>query len=162
MNVLKEISIGSDMINLNIVQQFIEEICDEYNINNNYFGNISVAVNEAVRNAIIHGNKLKHQKKVKISLIRKNYAFTFLIQDEGKGFDFDSIQDPTDINILNAGTGIFLIKNLADEVTYFNNGSIIEISFFIRSINQTLSNDRAFKLKEYQFQKINKEVKNIN
>lgn len=160
MNILKELKIASSLTNLNLVQRFVEEVCDEFNINNTYFGNISVAVNEAVRNAFIHGNKLDEQKFVYLAFGRKNNAMAFVIKDQGKGFDYQNLVDPTEENSNSAGTGIFLINLLSDNVSFLDNGSTIEISFFVKSINQGLANDRASKLSTYQSnKKVVKELK---
>jgi hypothetical protein len=45
MNILKELNIASNLSSLNLIQRFVEEVCDEFNINNTYFANISVAIN---------------------------------------------------------------------------------------------------------------------
>ena len=160
MNVLKKLTINSNLNNLYLVQQLVEEICDEFNINNTYFGNISVAITEAVKNAIIHGNKLVVDKQVTVLFVRENATYTFVIKDKGKGFDYKNLPDPTDIdNNTFTGTGIFLIKSLADKVEFKNNGNTIEISFFINNINAALADDRANKLTAYHSNKTSKELK---
>ncbi len=159
MNILKELSIASNLKNLNHIQRFVEEVCDEYNINNSYFGNITVAINEAVRNAIIHGNKSDENKKVYIAFGRKNEAMIFVIKDQGSGFDYHNLIDPTEEIGDNIGTGIFLINLLSDNVSFSDNGSTIEISFFIKSINQNLANERANILGSYKCHKVIKEFK---
>ena len=58
MNKHKEIKIESSLDEMFRVEQFVEEISDEYLLYGNYFGNILMAVSEAVKNAIIHGNRL--------------------------------------------------------------------------------------------------------
>ena len=160
MNILKELTIDSKLENLNLVQKLIEEVCDEFNINNTYFGNISVAITEAVKNAIIHGNKLSVNKEVNILFARANAAYTFIIIDKGNGFDYKNLADPTDVdNTTFTGTGIFLIKSLADKVEFKNHGNTIEISFFMNNINLALANDRAGKLSSYHDNKTSQKLK---
>ena len=53
----KEIKIGSSHDEMFKVEQFVEEISDEYLLYGNYYGNILLAVTEAVKNSIIHGNR---------------------------------------------------------------------------------------------------------
>lgn len=159
MNILKEQNIASNLSSLNLIQRFVEEVCDEFNINNTYFANISVAINEAVRNAIIHGNKFDETKNVYIAFGRKNEALIFLIKDEGNGFDYNNLIDPTEEIGENIGTGIFLINLLSDDVSFSDNGSTIEISFYVKSINQSLANERANILGEYKCHKVVKEYK---
>lgn len=159
MNILKELRITSTLGNINLVQRFVEEVCDEFNINNSYFGNISVAINEAVKNAIVHGNKLDEKKSVYIAFGRKNEALIFVIKDQGDGFDYHNLIDPTEEIGDNIGTGIFLINLLSDNVCFLDNGSTVEISFYVKSINQSLANERATVLGTYKCHKVLKEFK---
>ncbi len=138
--------------NINQVEKFVEDICDEYNINNTYFGNILVALTEAFENAMVHGNGKDPVKKVHIIFTHKPEGLSFIVKDEGKGFDINQISDPTDINSdtdESKGRGIFLIKSLADEVKFLGNGSTVEILFKISSINSEMAIDRINQLKKY-------------
>ena len=64
-----------------------------------------------------------------ISDNKKNIVFK--IKDEGNGFDYNNLPDPTaPENIENlGGRGVFLMKQLADMVIFENNGAIVELSF---------------------------------
>jgi serine/threonine-protein kinase RsbW len=138
--------------NIHQVEKFVEDICDEYNINNTYFGNILVALTEAVENAMVHGNKNNPVKNVEITFVSKPEGLSFTIKDEGDGFDINQIPDPTDLNIDPEevkGRGIFLIKSLADEVKFLTNGKSVEILFKISSINNEMAVDRINQLKSY-------------
>lgn len=138
--------------NIHQVEKFVEDICDEYNINNTYFGNILVALTEAVENAIVHGNNKNPEKNVEIIFVSKPEGLSFTIKDEGKGFDINQIPDPTDLNVNpdeQKGRGIFLIKSLADEVNFLKNGKGVEILFKISSINNEIAVDRINQLKNY-------------
>jgi len=145
---------------LHQVEKFVEDICDEYNINNTYFGNILIALTEAVENAITHGNKNNSSKQVSLVFVSKPEGLSFSITDEGDGFDIYSISDPTDINQEELkGRGIFLIKSLADELHYFNNGKTVEIIFKISSINNETASERINLLKKYSNPK---EINSLN
>jgi serine/threonine-protein kinase RsbW len=138
--------------NIHKVEKFVDDICDEFNINNTYFGNILVALTEAVENAMKHGNANDPSKKVQILFTSKPEGLSFIIKDEGKGFDLSTIPDPTDLNVdadQMKGRGIFLIRNLADEVQFTENGSSVELLFKISSINHELAVDRMNLLKKY-------------
>jgi len=147
-----QLVIPSLLGNIHQVEKFVEDICDEYNINNTYFGNILVTVAEAFENAVKHGNGDDPSKNVTIIFTSRPEGLLFTISDEGNGFDVDQIPDPTDINIdidQIKGRGIFLIKSLADEVRFPENGKKVEILFKISSINSELAIDRMNQLKEY-------------
>jgi len=138
--------------NIYQVEKFVEDICDEFNINNTYFGNILVALTEAVENAMKHGNGNNPSKHVQIIFTSKPEGLSFKIKDEGKGFDINNIPDPTDINAdpeETKGRGIFLIKSLADDVKFLDKGKTVEILFKVSSINSEMAVDRIRQLKKY-------------
>ena len=138
--------------NIHQVEKFVEDICDEYNINNTYFGNILVALTEAVENAMVHGNKKNTAKNVEIIFVSKPEGLSFTVKDEGEGFDINQIPDPTDLSVDPEeikGRGIFLIKSLADEVNFLTKGKGVEILFKTSSINNEIAVDRINQLKSY-------------
>ena len=119
--------------NIRIVESFIDNAKDKYNINDDIYGNIMIAVTEAVNNAIVHGNKSDASKTVKLELGFKEKAILFVVEDKGDGFDFENLPDPTaPENITKAGgRGIFLMKNLCDEVEFQDNGRKTLLTFNI-------------------------------
>jgi serine/threonine-protein kinase RsbW len=155
------LKIKSSKSEINEVEKFVEDICDYYNINNSYFGNIIIAVAAAVENSIVHGNKQDPSKMISISFEANKKGIVFSIEDEGEGFNFDNVPDPTDVQAKtkNTGTGIFLIKALTDEVLFLNGGRKIQLQFDITSINQEVFSrrmkhvDEYFKVKKDVFEK---------
>jgi serine/threonine-protein kinase RsbW len=133
------------------VEHLIEEVCNEYNLEQNYLGCISVAVTEAFQNALIHGSKLNPTNNISIEFEKNASGLQFRISDEGDGFDYESIPDVKDDGKEKEfpGRGIFLIKSLADDVTFIGKGNILEIGFKISSINYETAVDRISKLKDY-------------
>ncbi len=131
MNALK-IQIPSILENIRIVESFIDNVKDKYNINDDIYGNIMVAVTESVNNAIKHGNKLDKNKNVILSTICEENLVKFIIEDEGDGFDFHNLPDPTSPERIDqlGGRGIFLMKHLSDEVSFSNNGKAVELIFY--------------------------------
>ncbi len=119
--------------NIALVESLVDTVCDEYKINEDNYGNILVAVTEAVTNAIQHGNKYDPKKNVNVVVKTKSDLIRFVIQDEGKGFDFDHLPDPTDPQNIEKphGRGIFLMQHLADNVNFKENGRIVELNFKI-------------------------------
>ena len=89
------------------------------------------AVTEAVNNAIQHGNVLNKELFVDVAVGDKSEEFCFNIKDEGDGFNFSVLPDPTaPENLLKeSGRGIFLMKNLADDVVYDGVGNSVSIYF---------------------------------
>lgn len=155
----RSLKLNSVPTEIHEVERFVEEICDESNINNSYFGNILVAVTEAFENAMIHGNESNPQRQVIISFENVPKGLSFEVKNEGKGFDIALIPDAADVegNPEKKGTGLFLIKSLADEVIYSDNGRCIQMLFYISSINQQIADERRNKLKA--FKNVRKEEK---
>ncbi len=119
--------------NIRIVESFIDNANELFNFSEDLYGNIMVSVTEAVNNAIIHGNKQESKKLVSLSLLllEEEKMLKFVITDEGSGFDFTNLPDPTSVENLEkeGGRGIFLINSLCDNVSFSNNGTSIELTF---------------------------------
>lgn len=145
----RTITIASTLKEIHKVEAFIEEISDQYNINHTYFGHLLVSITEAVKNAIIHGNGSDVSKKVTISFEARESSLVFAVTDEGPGFDYESLVDPIESDEKDAGTGIFLISRLADDVKWVQPGNRIEFAFTIASINFIKSSERIRTLKDY-------------
>ena len=119
--------------NIRIVESFIDNAKEKYHLNDDIYGNIMVAVTESVTNAISHGNKQDKNKNVSLSLVFDEYSLKFRICDEGPGFNYKDLPDPTspeNIEKIN-GRGIFLIKNLCDEVSFNETGTQVELTFYL-------------------------------
>ena len=127
------IQIPSLSDNIRIIESFIDNAKEKFQLNDDIYGNIMISVTESVNNAIKHGNQNLASKNVSISLFLNESQISFKVEDEGKGFDFENLPDPTAPENLEkpGGRGIFLMKHLADEVVFTNNGSIVELIFYI-------------------------------
>ena len=127
------LKLASNPRNVAQVEPFIEQVFKSYEINPDMYGNILITLTEAVTNAIIHGNEKDETKLVRIIMQRQQKYLAFRISDEGGGFDYESLPDPTSPeNILKiGGRGVFLMKQLSDDVVFSENGSTVEIRFKI-------------------------------
>jgi len=116
---------------LSVVERMIEDVRDNYQVSEDTFGNMLVALTEAVTNAMYHGNKSDPEKKIRIQYGCVHNTLTFTIADEGKGFDFYNLPDPTAPENLEkeCGRGIFLMKNLADQLIFSDGGRVVELNF---------------------------------
>jgi serine/threonine-protein kinase RsbW len=94
-----------------------------------------IAVTEAVNNAIKHGNSNDKAKNVHLSLALDESMIKFIIKDEGIGFDYGNLPDPTSPENLEkpGGRGIFLMKHLSDEVEFKDRGREVVLSFYVNS-----------------------------
>lgn len=125
------IEIDSKLDKISEVETLIDNVCEELKLNEDHYGNILIAVTEAVNNAIIHGNKYSNDKKVKVDVVKQDNKVRFTVIDQGDGFDFNDLPDPTAPENIEKpdGRGIFLMKNLSDEVVFESNGSKVNITF---------------------------------
>ena len=157
----KEIQINSSLTQLYKVEEFVETISDVYNINNNYYSTILISLDEAVRNAIEHGNNFESDKKVTISFSTNKGDLIFSVQDEGNGFSLSEIPDPTNPEFdesQDIGKGLFLMKQLSDELKSSEDGNKISLHFKVSSINRELAVQRSSALKSF-FQESKQTVK---
>ncbi|QIX61555.1 ATP-binding protein [Hymenobacter sp. BT18] len=141
-----KIQIPSLVENIRVVESFIDNSKDTFHIEDDIYGNIMVAVTEAVNNAIRHGNKFDRDKNVHLSLEVDANRVKFEVEDQGQGFDFNNLIDPTaPENLENpGGRGIFLIRHLADEVEFSKDGRNVQLTFFLTPENsgtETSSSD---------------------
>ena len=127
------IQIPSLVENIRIVESFIDNAKDRFKLNDDIYGNIMIAVTESVNNAIKHGNDGDKTKNVALKLEFSKHMIKFIIRDEGEGFDYDNLPDPTAPENLDkpGGRGIFLMKNLSDEVNFNTDGTEVELSFYL-------------------------------
>jgi serine/threonine-protein kinase RsbW len=130
---MHSIDFPSKAENIHLVEQMIDSVCEEQKVAEDHYGNILIAMTEAVNNAIHHGNGLNPDKKTSVSFDRNEKQLKFTVTDQGIGFDFDNLPDPTAPENLEKpnGRGIFLMKNLADEISFEDQGRKVELTFNI-------------------------------
>jgi serine/threonine-protein kinase RsbW len=131
--IIHHIKLSSKIESLALLESFVNDFCEQNTIDEDNYGNILIALTEAVNNAITHGNHLNPKKIVSLNAEGNDKTVEFEVKDEGDGFDFNNIPDPTlPENIEKSrGRGVFLMKNLADNVAFENNGSVIRLKFSI-------------------------------
>ncbi|CAN5792717.1 hypothetical protein BH11BAC7_BH11BAC7_02090 [soil metagenome] len=129
----QKISFPSVADNIGLVEKLINEICAAYGISEDHYGNILVAVTEAVNNAMQHGNKLDPGKKVNLSFLANDASLSFEVTDQGPGFDYQNLPDPTNPENIEKphGRGVFLMRHLADKVEFSDNGRSVLLNFMI-------------------------------
>src|SRR5882724_1912359 len=118
---------------ITLLENLIEEIADKHQIADDTFANMMTCLNEVVINAIIHGNKLDPAKRVIINAEVDAKRALWTITDEGEGFDYVHLPDPTaDENLEKlTGRGVFIVKHLADQCVFNAKGNEVELLFKI-------------------------------
>lgn len=85
------------------------------------------ALEEAVVNAIKHGNQCDHRKRLRIAFCVGNDCFEVCVQDEGKGFDPERVPNPLDIQRLElpCGRGLLMMRHFMSEVRHLSPGNAV-------------------------------------
>lgn len=127
----KVVKFSSQTENIAIVEKLVDEVCESYEIKEDFYGNILISLTEAVNNAIVHGNKMDPSKEVIVTFSTEDKVLKFTIEDEGPGFDYDNLPDPTAPENIEKpnGRGVFLMRNLADRCNFVDDGKIVELEF---------------------------------
>lgn len=127
------LTITSEIGNIISVQNFIEQLMND--LPEKLFGRVNLATIEAVYNAIIHGNQSDQTKKVVIETEPEGNKLIISVSDEGDGFDYTHIPDPTipENRMKTSGRGLYLIRILSDNLEFQHNGSKVIMSFSLKS-----------------------------
>lgn len=128
-----KLCLQSDPKSLLSLESWINSLCETYSISAELYGNILIALSEAVNNAITHGNKNVVDKETLVVACIADNLLVFTVTDQGDGFNFLNIPDPTLPENLEKpqGRGVFLMNHLSDGVVYQEPGNSVEISFNI-------------------------------
>ena len=119
---IKEISIKNQVSELEKVAQFIEEIGEELELNMELQMNLNLVMEEMVSNVIFYAYPQGTEADIELMAKSDGKELTFVISDQGREFDPTAKED-TDLNVNPAerelgGMGIFIVKNIMNEVTY--------------------------------------------
>lgn len=125
------LKIASRVESLREVEKMVDEVSVACSMSSEVYGNVLIATMEAANNAILHGNKLDVNKDVKLRFRWDAEKLELVVTDQGKGFNYHNIPDPTapgNVEKVN-GRGIFLMDRLSDEITFRENGSKVHLLF---------------------------------
>jgi len=130
-NVIESLELSSNYKSIASVEKLIDKVCNTVGVNEESYGNVLIAVTEAVNNAIQHGNKENEDLQINVSVKDNPKSVCFSVKDEGLGFDFNNLPDPTspDNLLKESGRGIFLMQNLADKVEFIGEGNEVSLFF---------------------------------
>lgn len=115
-----KLEIASRLEMLEMVQAVLGQVGALLAFDDDALHYMSVAVREAVVNAIKHGNHMDDARRVAIDFLVHPRALEIKVRDEGTGFDPQSVPDPVaPENLLKSGgRGIFFMRSFMDEVSY--------------------------------------------
>jgi serine/threonine-protein kinase RsbW len=128
-NVPEILAIKSDKKELKKVEEFLFRIFEKERLPQKCFNKVWLCISEAVVNSIEHGNKNDYQKEVFIQINCRKGNICVEVRDEGEGFNYKNIDNPTlNTNIKKeTGRGIHIMKSLCSLVEFQNNGKCVQI-----------------------------------
>ena len=129
----QKLLIPSKAENIVLVEKLVDDVCDLFDIKENVYGHILVALTEAVNNGLQHGNKANPAKHIEVTFKVKDNRIFFTVKDEGPGFDYNNLPDPTDPKNIEkpTGRGIFLMRHLSDNVSFEDKGTKVILEFIL-------------------------------
>ena len=126
--------IPSKTENIVLVEKLVDDVCELFDIKEEIYGHILVALTEAVNNGLQHGNKANPATNIEVTFKVKDDTLFFTVKDQGPGFDYNSLPDPTDPKNIEkpTGRGIFLMRHLCDNVTFEEKGTKVIMEFKLK------------------------------
>ena len=110
-----------------VVQSRVVELLEQYGFSGRDVFSVRLAMEEALVNAIKHGNQMDPDKTVRLECHVDEDRVRIIIEDQGPGFDPGSLPDPTAEENLEmpGGRGVMLIQSFMDNVQYNDRGNMI-------------------------------------
>jgi serine/threonine-protein kinase RsbW len=112
---------------INKVEPLLQRLAQRVPIHNEMYASMLLALTEAVNNAILHGNRSDHSKKVIVHAYYTTETIEFEVTDQGAGFDATQVPDPTRPENIE-------MPHLSDKLVYTNKGRTAQLSFFLHSL----------------------------
>lgn len=117
------------------------QVVDDFNEENKNLGisgvsifgfGINISIDEAIRNALIHGNKRDVNKKIFLTYTISPTKLEMSIEDEGDGFEVVKVIEElsSDDKSQERGRGILLMKNFMDKVIFNKKGNKVTLIKF--------------------------------
>jgi len=127
----KSVKLSSELQNLRVIEKMIDDVSLSLDLSDEVYGNILVATIEAANNAIVHGNKLDPEKEITVDLEILEKELRIAITDQGNGFDFEHVPDPTSPENREkiSGRGVFLMQRLSDGILFKDSGRFVQLTF---------------------------------
>lgn len=127
----KTLTLTSEFDEIQKLEAFVDDLRQWLSLEEDLNSRVMLALNEAVTNAIIHGNKENPDKKVTVTASTSGNSLHITVEDEGEGFDPKELPNPLEKeNLLNTGgRGVYLIQEYTDETNYEKGGSKLIMKF---------------------------------
>lgn len=128
--VAHEAVIPSDPAEARHIQDEIERALQSHHFEERDIFSIRLALEEALVNAMKHGNQMDRGRKVNVHYQVGPDFFLVRIADEGPGFDPGDVPDPMSVENLErpCGRGLLLMRHYMNEVTFHPPGNVVSMT----------------------------------
>lgn len=148
-----EITVPSRENYVSRVRELID-LLERSKLNQDIRDELTMAVDELVRNAMEWGNRYDVDKRVRVSYYCSEDRVVLKVEDEGEGFNVAALRDPTDdpeghvaaraeVGKRPGGFGVHLIRSLMDEVIYNDRGNIVILTKYLERPSKGLYSRRS-------------------
>ena len=122
------LTIHSRKSELKKAEDFLQEFFNNNNVPQNNFNKVWLCISEAIINSIVHGHKNDEDKEIRLQVKLDKQHISVTITDEGEGFNFYEVADPTEKENLKkeSGRGIHIIKSMCEALEYNKKGNSIQ------------------------------------
>ena len=133
--VAADVTIPSDAAEARRIQDDIEQHLHARHVSEHDIFSIKLALEEALVNAIKHGNQMDSAKKVHISYQIFADRFDVQIFDDGNGFNPNDVPDPTAFENLErpCGRGLMLMRHYMNDVAFNGRGNAVSMCKHFKS-----------------------------
>ncbi|MBN2091289.1 ATP-binding protein [candidate division KSB1 bacterium] len=116
----KNIKIESSTSKIQQAVQKLERFLNSNGLYERIINEATIAVSEAIANAVIHGNQNDPDKYVSVDVKLNGKKLTVKVSDEGTGFSPTAIPNPLngENRMKTSGRGVYLMKATMDEVNF--------------------------------------------
>ena len=135
----QKIILLNEVSQIPVLQSFVQNLGEDLQLNASRIMNLNLALEEAVSNIIFYAYPNETGKTIQLSVLQHDNALFFTVTDQGLPFDPTQSKDPP-LNLTAeqrplGGLGIYLIKQIMDEVGYSRNGENNVLTMKMNLIN---------------------------
>ncbi len=133
---LRETSIQGSEGFLSFLDGFVDDLAAEIGLSEETTSNIVISVSEALNNAFVHGNNRDEGLAIGLSVYQQHNEITFVVRDQGRGYDYDLLSEDIDTDLLDVpgGRGLFIMRALCDKVSNNEEGNEVYLTFRIDGV----------------------------
>jgi serine/threonine-protein kinase RsbW len=130
-DMIKEVQVQGTEGYLSFLDGFVEGLRAEFPLSDDVASNVVISMSEALNNAFLHGNGGNHDLPITIRVFREGELISFSVLDSGDGFDYELLRDDLSDDLLDVpgGRGIFIMRALADGVSFNDQGNETTLKF---------------------------------